>query len=70
MKLHHVAHPYDCSKYIDCSGPGDTFVKEDYVWHYEEGLVYNPANGLSAELGDVGCAALVGKLKLTLFHIG
>ncbi|KAI0217083.1 hypothetical protein LSAT2_031010, partial [Lamellibrachia satsuma] len=56
MKHHLVAHPYNCSKYIDCSGPDNTFVKDDYVNNYQSGNVYNPDNGWADTPGNVDCA--------------
>ncbi|KAI0235912.1 hypothetical protein LSAT2_013534 [Lamellibrachia satsuma] len=56
MKEHLVAHPYSCSKYVDCSGPGVTFDKVENVYNYLNGNVYNPANGWSEKPGDVDCA--------------
>ncbi|KAI0224180.1 hypothetical protein LSAT2_024806 [Lamellibrachia satsuma] len=51
-----VAHPYTCSKYIDCKGPGDTFVKEDHVYDYQNGKVYDPAKGWADTPENVDCA--------------
>ena len=76
MKHHLVAHPYSCSKYIDCSGPDNTFVTDDYVSNYQSGNVYNPDNGWSDTPGNVDCAKQNGELrchhifeKLYLFHV-
>lgn len=63
MKENLVAHPYSCSKYVDCSGLGDTFPKVKNVTHYLNGNVYNPANGWSEKPGDVDCAKPIGKFK-------
>ncbi|KAI0235920.1 hypothetical protein LSAT2_013529 [Lamellibrachia satsuma] len=56
IKNDKVAHPYSCSKYIDCSGASNTFRKTDDVWHHKEGNVYNPQTGDSATSGIVICA--------------
>ena len=58
----HVAHPYNCSKYITCTN--GTFLTEDYVYHYENGNVYRPDNGQADFLSNVPCAKInTGKLK-------
>lgn len=63
IKKDKVAHPYNCSKYIDCSGAGNTFLTEGDVWHHEKGNVYDPQTGASATSGTVGCATQTSKLK-------
>ena len=53
-----VAHPYNCSMYVDCTG--DTPEPKN-VNNYMKGNVYDPATGWS--VSDVACAAPVGKQK-------
>ena len=54
-----VAHPYNCSMYVDCNGPNNEYVDEGYVSNYMEGNVYDPEHGWSVP--HIDCAAPVGK---------
>ena len=54
-----VAHPYNCSMYVDCKGPNNAYVDEGYVDKYMEGNVYDPEHGWSVP--HIDCAAPVGK---------
>ena len=53
-----VAHPYNCSMYVDCSG--DTPEPKN-VNNYMKGNVYDPEHGWS--VSTIACAAPVGKQK-------
>ena len=62
MEANHVAHPYNCSKFIVCDG--NKFVDDSYVYKYQTGLVYNPETGHADYLSYVACASKeMGKLK-------
>ena len=53
-----VAHPYNCSMYVDCTGSKP---EEKYVYNYMKGNVYDPENGWSVR--SIECAAPIGKQK-------
>ena len=60
---HHIAHPYSCSKLIDCKAEDGTFVSAGYVYQYEKGNVYNPATGAADFPTKVACSKSAGKLR-------
>ena len=60
---HHVAHPYNCSKFIDCKAEDGTFVGADYVYQHEKGNVYNPVTGAADYSTNVACSKSAGKLR-------
>ncbi|KAI0224176.1 hypothetical protein LSAT2_024802 [Lamellibrachia satsuma] len=52
----HVAHPYSCSKFVDCKAEDGTFVSAGYVYQHEKGNVYNPATGAADYSTNVACS--------------
>ena len=63
---HHVAHPYSCSKFIDCKAEDGTFVSADYVYQHEKGNVYNPVTGAADYPTNVACSKSSGKIRYQL----
>ena len=60
-----IPHPYNCKMFVNCTKDG-TFVKESFVWSYEDGNhVFNPQTETSAYLSDVSCARQSGKSMYT-----
>ena len=55
-----MAHPYNCSKYIECAGDG-TFIDDGDVFKSNEGHVFNPKNGQHELPENVKCSNLTGK---------